>query len=106
MIPFDVKTTVANGLAVVTVHGDLDCATAPRLGAALEGLDPVGRTVRVDLSATDFMDCAGVRVLVVSLRRFRDVGGELVLDSPSRSVRRVLEVTGLLDVIPVAVSVD
>jgi anti-sigma B factor antagonist len=102
VLPFDVKTTVSDGLAMVTVRGDLDCATAPRLRAALEGLYEAGRTVLIDLSATDFMDCAGVGLLVVAHRRLRDLGGDLVLDSPSAPVRRVLELTGSLDVITVA----
>jgi stage II sporulation protein AA (anti-sigma F factor antagonist) len=106
MVPFDLKTTECNGLAMVTVRGDLDCATAPRLRAALEGLDTVRRTVRIDLSATDFMDCAGVGVLVVSHRRLRHVGGELVLESPTDPVRRVLELTGVLDVIAVVAGAD
>lgn len=100
-VPFDVETTECDGLATVTVGGDLDCATAPRLRAALEDLDGVGRILHIDLSATDFMDCAGVGVLVVSHQRLRHLGGELVLDSPSGPVRRVLELTGL-DVIAVA----
>jgi stage II sporulation protein AA (anti-sigma F factor antagonist) len=102
MVPFGVTTTVSNGLDMVTVRGDLDCATAPRLRAALEGMDAAGRTVLIDLSATDFMDCAGVGVLAASHRRLRDLGGELVLEAPSGPVRRVLELTGLLDVITVA----
>jgi anti-sigma B factor antagonist len=106
MVPFGVTTSECNGLATVAVRGDLDCATAPRLRAALEDLDAVGRIVRIDLSGTAFMDCAGVGVLVVSARRLRHLGGELVLDSPSGPVRRVLELTGLLDVLAVAASAD
>jgi anti-anti-sigma factor len=106
MVPFGVTTSERDGLAMVAVRGDLDCATAPRLRAALEDLDAVGRIVRIDLSGTDFMDCAGVGVLVVSHRRLRHLGGELVLESPSGPVRRVLELTGLLDVLAVAAGAD
>jgi anti-anti-sigma factor len=106
VVPFDLKTTECNGLAIVAVRGELDCATAPRLRAALDGLDAVGRIVRIDLSATDFMDCAGVGVLVVSHRRLSHLGGELVLVSPSDPVRRVLELTGLLDVMAVDAGAD
>jgi anti-anti-sigma factor len=106
MVPFEVETTERNGLATVTIRGELDCATAPSLRAALEDLDAVARVVRIDLSAADFMDCAGVGVLVVSHRRLSRRGGGLVLDSPSGPVRRVLELTGLLDMIAVAASTD
>src|SRR5260370_28505932 len=106
VVAFDLKTTECNGLAEVAVRGELDCATAPRLRAALDGLDAVGTIVRIDLSATDFMDCAGVGVLVASHRRLSLLGGELVLVSPSDPVRRVLELTGLLDVMAVAAGAD
>ncbi len=104
--PFDLTTRVDNGLVVVAVRGDLDCATAPRLRAALESLHTVGRVVWIDLSATKFMDCAGVGVLVTSRQSLRDLGGDLVLESMSDPVRRVLELTGLLGVIAVAASAD
>ena len=70
MIPFEVRTNVCDGLATVAVAGDLDCATAPRLRATLEGMAP-GQNVVVDLSGTDFLDCAGVGVLLSSQRRTR-----------------------------------
>jgi anti-anti-sigma factor len=68
----------------------------------LEGLAASGRTVLVDLSGTEFMDCAGVGVLMGGHARLRDLGGELVVGSPTASVLRVLELTGVLDVISLA----
>ena len=92
--PFSLRTTVRDGLAVVAVVGELDCATAPELGRVLDGLDP-GRVVLVDLSETEFMDCAGVGVLADSYRRQCQLGGELFLDAPRRAVSRVLQWTQL-----------
>ncbi len=92
---------MSDGLATVTVLGDLDCATAPRLRATLEGM-AAGQSVLVDLSGTDFMDCAGVGVLVSSQRRLRHLGGDLVVGSPSSAVLKVLDITGVLGVITVA----
>ncbi|TMM15694.1 MAG: STAS domain-containing protein [Actinobacteria bacterium] len=101
MIPFEVRTNVCDGLATVAVAGDLDCATAPRLRATLEGMAP-GQNVVVDLSGTDFLDCAGVGVLLSSQRRLRQLGGDLVVGSPRSAVLRVLDITGVLGVITVA----
>ncbi len=99
MTPFDVRATANDGVATVTVTGDLDCATAPRLRATLEGLAAGGQTVLVDLSRTEFMDCAGVGVLMGLHTRLRDRGGDLVVGSPSGPALRVLELTGVLEVI-------
>jgi hypothetical protein len=58
--PFDLKTEVHDGLAVVAVAGELDRATAPRLRAVLSEMAEPGRVILVDLSDTEFMDCAGL----------------------------------------------
>lgn len=98
---FDVRVATRDGVVAVTVQGEVDCATAPRLRATLDGFAAEGRTVLVDLSDTEFMDCAGVGVLVDSQERLRRLGGDLVVGSPSGPVLRVLELTGVLDDIAV-----
>lgn len=63
----------------VAVIGELDAATAPQVSSVVED-----RAVqRVDVSGVAFIDVAGLRALLC-----RD---ELVLYSPSRPVRRLLE---------------
>jgi len=82
---------------VVAVHGELDFEGSPNLRLALiEAIDenPGGRVV-VDLEGVDFIDSAGLGVLVGGLKRARSTAGELVLVATGRSVVRVLELTGL-----------
>ena len=93
--PFDLTTTERDGLAVVSVVGELDCATAPLLGAVLGGLADPGRVILVDLSDTEFLDCAGVGVLANAYQHLCQLGGALFLDSPRREVSRVLRWTQL-----------
>jgi anti-anti-sigma factor len=91
-----------DGLAVVVVAGELDCATAPRLSEALAEMAEPGRVILVDLSGTEFMDCAGLAPLVVACEHQRQLGGDLVLDAPSRAVSRVIECTQLEKIVTVA----
>jgi anti-anti-sigma factor len=100
--PFDLKTTVHNGLAVVVVVGELDLATAPRLSEELAGMAEPGRVILVDLSDTEFMDCAGLAPLVAACERQRELGGDLIVDAPTRAVSRVIECTRLDEVLTVA----
>ena len=93
--PFDLTTTERDGLAVVAVVGDLDCATAPGLSQALASLAVLDRVIVVDLSRTEFMDCAGTAPLVDAHTRQQDLGGELILDSPRGEVSKVIELTQL-----------
>jgi anti-sigma B factor antagonist len=85
------------GVPVLAVHGELDFDGAPSLRLALiEAIDEnPGRRVVVDLEGVDFIDSAGLGVLVGGLKRVRAADGELVLVATGRSVVRVLELTGL-----------
>ena len=94
-IPFDVTATERDDLTTVAVMGELDCDTAPRLNQVLASLADPGRVILVDLSQTEFMDCAGIAPMVAACRLQRDLGGDLVLDSPGRAVSRVIERTQL-----------
>ena len=51
--------------------------------------------VVVDMTNVTFMDSTGLAALVGPLKRFRSMNGEIVLRSPTRGVRKVLEITGL-----------
>lgn len=78
------------------VEGDLDVATSPPLQQAIDKLLGDGfRTVVVDLGALEFIDSAGLGVLVGSLRRARERGGDVVLANLEPPALRVFEVTGL-----------
>jgi anti-anti-sigma factor len=49
----------------------------------------------IDLARLSFIDVSGINVLVRAECRARAYGGSLVLRSPNRSVRRLLEVLRL-----------
>jgi anti-anti-sigma factor len=100
--PFDLKTAMYDGLAVMAVVGQLDCATAPRLSEALAEMAEPGRVILVDLSGTVFIDCAGLAPLAAACGRQRQLGGDLVLDAPTAAVSRVIECTQLDKVVTVA----
>jgi anti-sigma B factor antagonist len=88
---------------IVTVAGEIDLYTAPRLHSELatavsgEGLP----RVLVDMTGVEFCDSTGMNVLLAALRRARERGGELVLAGPRPAVRKILQVTGLESVFTV-----
>jgi anti-anti-sigma factor len=93
--PFDVTATERDDLATVAVMAELDGETAPRLNQVLASLADPGRVILVDLSQTEFIDCAGIASMVSACRLQRHLGGDLVLDSPGRAVSMVIERTQL-----------
>ncbi|HSK99438.1 MAG TPA: STAS domain-containing protein [Rubrobacteraceae bacterium] len=88
-----------NGTQIVTVGGEVDLATAPRLRDLISramgeaGSDPP--RVVVDLLAVEFIDTAGLEVLLEKWSMLRRLAGNLRLVACEGPVTRLLEVTGL-----------
>lgn len=95
---FRVEPVNGDGVVVVRLAGELDQSAAPQLEACLDALRAEGaRDVRLDLSGLSFCDSSGISAMVTASRQCRRLGGRLSIASPQAAVRRVLEITGLLD---------
>lgn len=82
----------------VIAVGVVDSHTANDLARAIDDLG-VTDDVTLDLDGIEFIDSSGLRVIVNSHQRLGDGGRLLILRSPSASVRRLLELTGLVDLL-------
>lgn len=93
---------------VVAVTGELDLLNAPQLRTALDALlcaNP--RHIAIDLTATTFMDSAGVHALLDARDRAGDrTGGHLAVVCGGAPVRRVIELLGLTEALSVVPSID
>jgi anti-sigma B factor antagonist len=96
-VELKVSTWSQGDRTVVSVAGEIDLYTAPRLHgelfAVLAGDNPV-RLV-IDMSGVEFCDSTGMNVLLAAHRRAQEQGGDLELAAPRATVRKVLQVTGL-----------
>ena len=82
---------------VLTVHGELDVATAPVLGQRTRRLlfwSDIDRVI-VDLSDVSFIDSSGVRTLMVSRTHARSLDRALLYVCPEGSVLRRVRAYGL-----------
>ena len=59
------------------------------------------RSIVFDFSNTNFMDSSGIAVILKTDRLLRQTGGALALCGVPRQVRRVLDVAGLTNIVPV-----
>ncbi|MGW8687103.1 STAS domain-containing protein [Streptomyces sp. NPDC055817] len=91
------------GWTVVEVTGELDVATRNLLGDHLEEVMAAHTPARVvvDMSGLDFCDASGLSVLVAAHHAAKDRQGQLRLVCPQRSIRRLLQITELIEVMPV-----
>ncbi len=88
--------------SVVSVVGEVDVYTAPRLRERLSDLVNAGEHhLVVDLSGVDFLDSTGLGVLVGGLNRVRGQGGSLTLVCGTERILKVLRITGLTGVFPI-----
>jgi anti-sigma B factor antagonist len=85
---------------VLAVSGELDMASSPQLIEALAQVDEAagGRLV-LDLTELQFVDVAGMRVLLAARERAGRMGSELVLVNVRDEVQRVLEITGATELL-------
>ena len=82
--------------AVVTLAGEIDIGTAPRLTAAVESaLEAQPMRVILDMSAVTFCDSQGLGTLVVLNRAATRSRSMLVLTDLTDFLDRLLHVTGL-----------
>jgi anti-anti-sigma factor len=87
---------VANDIWIVAPDGRLDLTAAGELEEALTGLLNEGRARLVmDCSTVTYIASAGLRVLVIALRRARNLNGDFHLAGVPSSVQQVLRMSGL-----------
>jgi anti-sigma B factor antagonist len=92
----DISVRHESDNAVVTLTGELDIGTAPRLTAAVEtALDKSPVRVILDMSAVTFCDSQGLGTLVVLNRAATRSRSVLVLSDLTDFLERLLHVTGL-----------
>jgi anti-sigma B factor antagonist len=83
---------------VVRVAGELDIATAPRFREAVHrALEGRSRRLILDVEDLDFIDSTALGVIVSAVKGMAARDGAVAVLFPSRSILRVLEMTGLAD---------
>jgi anti-anti-sigma factor len=103
--PPDFSVTVGRHRDTVTVApaGELDLATAPLVADHLDALaGGAPACVVLDLGAVTFLDSSGVALLLGIWRRAGQEGWELSIANTPPAALGVLELCGLLDVLPLS----
>jgi anti-sigma B factor antagonist len=103
----EIRLREGENCARLSLRGELDVASA---GAFMEQLSLVNQSgvaeLIVDLSELTYIDPTGLSVLAVEQRRASASGMTLHIASPSDFVRRMLRITGLINVLDVSPLVD
>jgi anti-sigma B factor antagonist len=84
----------------VALHGEVDVLNVDQVRMALtEAIGAGPAQIVVDLDDLSFIDSTGLGALVFGFQRARDAGIGFRLTRPTRGVRHVLVLSGLLEVV-------
>ncbi len=98
MVPaaaFSCRRALTGATVRVTLRGELDIATAPRLHDALCEAHAQASTVVLDLRRLEFSDCCGARVMIAADQRIRRDGGRLLIVRAPAEVQWFFTLIGL-----------
>ena len=91
----EIQTEQVGDIHVVTVGGRLDgiygSAFANQIGALITGTNP---KVLIDFTDVEYVSSAGLRALLVLVKKSKAVGGVFALCGVNEQVREVLDISG------------
>lgn len=84
----------------VALHGEVDVVTVDQVRVALtDAIAAAPKHIVVDLADLSFIDSTGLGAIVFGFQRCRDQGIAFRLARPTRGVRQILVLSGLLEVV-------
>ena len=93
------ETRRVDDRTVVTVGGEIDVYTAPKLRDKITELVSAGQVdLLVDLEAVEFLDSTGLGVLVGGLKKVRAQDGSMALVCSQDRLLKIFRITGLAKV--------
>ena len=97
-----------DGVVVISIIGELDMASAPRLRTELVGIVAAEATplVVLDLAGVDLLDPTGLGVIFDGVKRSRLGGGDLALARAEPQVQQDLDLMRVSEILPLYESVD
>lgn len=101
--PFSLELIMSDDRrGIVLLTGEMDLATAPELDSAIGALCEAGtEQIEIDLTGLSFIDCSGLRSLLLAADRCTRHDCRLSIIRPvSSQARRLWEITGMAGVLP------
>jgi anti-anti-sigma factor len=94
-------------IAVIAVTGRVDSGNADDFEkCVVEVLDNGSKSVIIDLSATDYISSAGIRVILICAMRLQKTSGKLALSGLNEYIKNVFKIAGLDVILTIAATRD
>mgnify|MGYP003596996102 CR=1 FL=1 len=89
------------GILILMPVGRLDTYTSPEAESTIRRcIDEGERRIVMDFAQTSYLSSAGLRVILTTAKRLKAPEGGFALCNVPETVRQVLEMTGLANLIP------
>jgi anti-anti-sigma factor len=99
--PFEMESANDGETGLLTLSGELDIATVPRVEEAVERILATGaKRLTLDLRELDFIDSSGLRMCIVLDQRATSEGWTLGLTRPPRQALTAFRVSGVEEALP------
>ena len=98
----DIRTRHYNDVAILSLNGRLDAASAPQLSQTIsEQMEAGYHRLVIDLKRVDFLNSAGIKAMVLGVQQSRQHGGDMRIANVQSQVKYVLNLTGADSVLKV-----
>ncbi|HTE17544.1 MAG TPA: STAS domain-containing protein [Armatimonadota bacterium] len=89
--------------AVIILTGELDACSAPRIEEEIAAqLSAASPRVVLDLTDVEFIDSAGIRLVMLVANRATPSNEVVVINPHARLARRALDIVGIARIVPTA----
>lgn len=102
----DIRTTYLSGRLTLYLTGELDHHEARCAIRTIDELmdEYLPRDCVLDLNGLSFMDSSGIAVIIKLNQRMKSLGGRMWVENPAKQPLRVIDVSGIDRLVPVAIS--
>ena len=94
---------VANNILTVKLDEDIDHNNALEIRKQIDdeiNKRPIRKLI-LDFSAVEFMDSAGIGMILGRYKIINAVGGKVYISNPTYAVMKIIEISGINKIIPV-----
>ena len=99
---FRIEEDRTDDAVVLTLHGELDLASADAVQQRLDALAEAGTPTRLDLDDLRFMDSSGLRIVLQAAETSRATGWAFSMTPGSEQVRTLFSSAGITGRLPIA----
>jgi anti-sigma B factor antagonist len=97
----DITAEKLGDVTLLGIKGRLDASTANKLEEKLlASIDEGERRLALDCSQLDYISSAGLRVLLLAVKRVKGVNGKIVLCALKDQIKEVFDIAGFSSLFP------